>query len=341
MDVLSPAVRTKAGPNRCTASPDEELARLRAQVAWLQAERAALWWAASHDELTGLANRRLFCTLAPPLLHNGGPGVVIVVDLNGFKPINDTLGHDVGDAVLQVVAQRLTSCIGHDVVARLGGDEFTCVLTRPPPIAPGEPSAHWWRPAVAALAATIAEPMPVAGHLLHVTASIGVALARDDVLIAELLRRADLAMYHAKANGDCYAVWGTYTGRAPVRPPAPRIAEVTLSRNVRRPSAPTCDPRQRDPVEVAPAGTYRRNDPVWVYREGAWRPGVVESASHRAVMATYRHTESTGTVVDTMTAEYVLVRHAADTQLDRQARGGQEREQPDLPHLADQTPLAS
>jgi diguanylate cyclase (GGDEF)-like protein len=172
----------------------------------LEAERASLWWAACHDELTGLANRRLFCTLAPPLLRAGRPAVLVVLDLNGFKPINDTLGHDVGDLVLQTVARRMTACARHTVVARLGGDEFASVLASPQ----HEPSPHWWRPAVATLAATIAEPMPVADHQLSVTASVGVAPAHDEVLITELIRRADLAMYHAKANGHCYAAWDGY-----------------------------------------------------------------------------------------------------------------------------------
>jgi diguanylate cyclase (GGDEF)-like protein len=383
MDVLSPAARTYVGPKQRALPTEAELARLRAQVAWLQAERAALWWAVGHDELTGLANRRLFCTLAPSLLSMGRPGVVVVLDLNGFKPINDTLGHEVGDWVLQIVAQRLAACPGYDLVARLGGDEFTGVLTSPDREAP----THWWRPAVTALAAAIAEPMPVAGRIVSVTASIGVALAHDDAPIGDLLRCADLAMYHAKGSGGCYAVWGrqvangagighsrgerpavqprdahreaiTASGQdpvsavaagsdvgvrsdvaagpevavgpdvatrpespAPCAPHPPRIIEITLTPMPRTPggapSVPTPVPHLRDPADVAQSGTYRRGDPVWVYREGAWRPGVVESASRQAVMATYRHARGMGTVVDTMTAEYVQVRYAADAQLDR------------------------
>ncbi|OLB79087.1 MAG: hypothetical protein AUI14_11485 [Actinobacteria bacterium 13_2_20CM_2_71_6] len=308
-------------------SAEAELSRLRAQVAWLQAERAALLWAVGHDELTGLANRRLFCTLAPALLDAGRPAVVIVLDLNGFKPINDTLGHEVGDWVLQIVAQRMASCAGYDLVARLGGDEFTGVLTS----RHLEPAEHWWRPAVTALVAAIAEPMPVAGQILHVTASVGVAHAPDEVPVGELLRRADLAMYRAKVGGGGYAAWGTHVvdgadpalprGQRAISRRGTRTVEFTLFPTLQSaggdPAPPTCDPHERDPADLVPASAYQRNDPVWVYRDGAWRPGVVESASYRAVMATYRHAGGTGTVVDTMTAEYVLARDADDAQLDR------------------------
>jgi diguanylate cyclase (GGDEF)-like protein len=216
MDVLRSAARIRPGPRQRAQPPEAELARLREQVAWLRAERAALWWAVGHDELTGLANRRLFSTLAPSLLGDGRPAVVIVVDLNGFKPINDTFGHEAGDLVLRIVAQRLAFCVGDDLVARLGGDEFTAVLTS----AHRESPAQWWRPVVTTLSAAIAEPMPVAGQLLGVTASIGVATAHDEVRVDELLRRADRAMYHAKASGGSYAAWDTRAVNDD-RPPAP------------------------------------------------------------------------------------------------------------------------
>lgn len=331
MDVLRPAVRTGVGPQRCAPATDAELVRLRAQVAWLQAERAALWWAVGHDELTGLANRRLFCSVAPPLLRTGRPAAVVVLDLNGFKPINDALGHEVGDWVLQIVAQRLATCDGYRLVARLGGDEFAGVLISPH----REAGARWWQPAVTALAAALAAPIPLAGRILTVTASIGVAPADDGAPIGELLRRADLAMYHAKASGGCYAMWVRQQadridpawrgcGQPAVEPadgPTGRTIEIILCPAGWQPSAgvatPTCDPYERNPADVAPANTYRRDDPVWVHRQGAWRPGVVESASGHAVMATYRCAGGTGTVVDTMAAECVLARSAADAQLDR------------------------
>jgi hypothetical protein len=98
-----------------------------------------------------------------------------------------------------------------------------------------------------------------------------------------------------------------------------RFVELTLSSGAEQTRAgscaPTCGPQQRNPTDVAPAGTYHRGDPVWVHREGAWRPGVVESASATAVRATYRW-EGMGTAVDTMTACHVVVRAVADPQLD-------------------------
>lgn len=358
MEILSPAVVVNAEPQRATARAEAELAQLRTQVAWLQAERAALWWAVGHDDLTGLPNRRLFYTLAPPLLRAGRPAVVMVLDLNGFKPINDRFGHDTGDSVLRLVAQRIASCSGDNLVARLGGDEFAAVLTSPHP----QTREDWWRPAVARLSAAIAEPMPVAGRTLTVTASIGIAPAHGDVLIDDLMRFADLAMYQAKVTGRSHLAWAMDAvndtaahpsgqrrplrhgdhcreaitarhsdpdaataaqspGQGQSRRRSPQVVELTVfvagQQTGGDMSAPTCDPIRRDPSDVAPASTYHRGDPVWVHRNRAWRPGVVEGAASTAVMVTYRCAEGRGTAVDTMSAQYVVPRADVDAQLDR------------------------
>jgi diguanylate cyclase (GGDEF)-like protein len=365
MEILIHSVRIDAEPpQHSTARAEAELARLQAQVAWLQAEREVLSWAVGHDELTGLANRRLFNTLAPPLLRERGhSAAVLVLDLNGFKPINDRFGHEVGDMVLRLVAWRIASCAGDSLVARLGGDEFAAVLTSPDPQA----REGWWRRAVTRLSAAVAEPMPVAGSVLTVTASIGIAPAHGDALIGELLHCADLAMYQAKVTGRSHVVWAAGAVDDTTRNPLPGQRLPRGRRDPRReavtaghsepdagievesagqghgqrltslvvelavfPAArqtrgemptPTCDPVQRDPSDVAPASTYHRDDPIWVHRHGAWRPGVVEDASPRAVMTTYRCAEGRGTGVDTVSAEYVLPRSDVDAQLDRTTSG--------------------
>jgi hypothetical protein len=79
---------------------------------------------------------------------------------------------------------------------------------------------------------------------------------------------------------------------------------------------PTIDPNLRDPAEVAPTDSYQPTDPVWVYRGGVWRAGVVEAASTRAAMVTYRPSGARGTGVDTLTARYVLARADIDPHLD-------------------------
>ncbi|HVE73247.1 MAG TPA: EAL domain-containing protein [Thermoanaerobaculia bacterium] len=155
---------------------------------------------AYHDALTGLANRRLFqehLSLALALAQRREKTVaVLFLDLDHFKVINDSLGHSVGDALLQHVAARLRNAVRDgDTVARVGGDEFTIVLQ--------ELSA----PQEAAIVAqkvlrTIAAPMEISGHRLYVTASIGITISPNDGEDAEtLLKNADAAMYRAKGEG--------------------------------------------------------------------------------------------------------------------------------------------
>jgi len=155
---------------------------------------------AYHDALTGLANRRLFqehLSLALALAQRREKTVaVLFLDLDHFKVVNDSLGHSVGDSLLQQVATRLKNAVREgDTVARVGGDEFTIVLQ------------ELTEPQDAAIVAqkvlrTIAAPMDVDGHRLLVTTSIGITLFPTDGEDAEtLLRNADAAMYRAKAEG--------------------------------------------------------------------------------------------------------------------------------------------
>lgn len=159
------------------------------------ASRAHLEHAATHDALTGLLNRAALTeTLSRPGRHRS-PAALLFLDLDGFKAINDTFGHPVGDEVLQVVSDRLTRNMrDRDVIARLGGDEFVVVLTAPctPEQAQG---------AAERLLTGLQAPMPSSVGPLHVSASIGLVTALGDASPEALLERADQVMYQAKRAG--------------------------------------------------------------------------------------------------------------------------------------------
>jgi diguanylate cyclase (GGDEF)-like protein/PAS domain S-box-containing protein len=152
------------------------------------------------DPLTGLPNRRLFedrLAIALAQAHRYRHRLaVIFVDLDRFKPVNDTLGHAVGDALLRAVAKRLTSCVREgDTVARLAGDEFTLLL---PGIHYAEDVATISRKLLDALR----RPFTLDGHDVRVTASGGIALYPEDGENEEtLVKSADTAMYRAKERG--------------------------------------------------------------------------------------------------------------------------------------------
>jgi diguanylate cyclase (GGDEF)-like protein len=154
---------------------------------------------ATTDPLTGLANRAAFhqslvAMLAQPERRGTMPAVLFV-DLDDFKDVNDTHGHAAGDALLCVVADRLRETVRPgDVVARLGGDEFALLLN-------GVPD---WAAALAVAeraVATLGTPAQILGHRLHLSASVGLALAEDGCDAEALVRHADLAMYTAKGKG--------------------------------------------------------------------------------------------------------------------------------------------
>ncbi len=163
-----------------------------------------LRYEATHDELTGLPNRTLFAERLERVLGSG-PGAdrfgLCYLDIDGFKAVNDSLGHAVGDQLLVSVAERLQSCAtapGH-LVARIGGDEFVALITNP---AGTEEVTELARQALAALAT----PITVEGRELSVRASIGVVEGRSGELgPAEVMRSADITMYRAKdAGGNRY-----------------------------------------------------------------------------------------------------------------------------------------
>jgi diguanylate cyclase (GGDEF)-like protein len=151
----------------------------------------------SHDALTGLANRALFTSRAArAVAESAAPGrlAVALVDLDDFKGINDRLGHQVGDAVLIAVGERLRTCVRpDDLVARLGGDEFAVLLVEASP----PESARIAEAFIDALSV----PVRAAGYDLLVRASIGLARHVVDADAGDLLRWADVAMYAAKEAG--------------------------------------------------------------------------------------------------------------------------------------------
>ncbi len=155
---------------------------------------------AHFDSLTGLPNRALFRDrLATALAQIGRrrtPIGLLFVDLDRFKKVNDTLGHDAGDALLRVAARRLAAVVRQtDTVARLGGDEFAVVL-------PDLHGAHAAGQVAEKIVRAFRVPFGVDGHELHVTPSIGIAVAPGDGEDADvLIRNADVAMYQAKEQG--------------------------------------------------------------------------------------------------------------------------------------------
>ncbi|MFN8037723.1 MAG: sensor domain-containing diguanylate cyclase [Acidimicrobiales bacterium] len=154
--------------------------------------------AARHDQLTELPNReQFFGRLRSVLGRTPGQPVasVLYVDLDGFKPVNDTYGHGVGDRLLEVVARRLQQSVrGADLVARLGGDEFAVVC-------PGLVSLDEAGDLADRLIATVAEPVLIDGERIAVGASAGVALGRGHEDPDMVLNRADQALYEAKRAG--------------------------------------------------------------------------------------------------------------------------------------------
>ncbi|MDQ6669775.1 MAG: diguanylate cyclase [Chloroflexota bacterium] len=164
-------------------------------------------FAALHDSLTGLPNRRMLRERLQTTIAVGGdvvvPTAVLLLDLDDFKQVNDTLGHVMGDALLREVGQRLTSTVRtSDLVSRLGGDEF-CVLLPDTTLVGAQQVA-------ASLLEVIDQPFVLESHVISIGVSIGVALYPDHGLTPDaLMRSADLAMYAAKrgqAGSSVYTI---------------------------------------------------------------------------------------------------------------------------------------
>ena len=152
------------------------------------------------DELTGLANRRKF--LAELEIFRNGEGSLLILDLDGFKEINDTFGHEVGDQLLRQVATRFSRALPSSaLLARLGGDEFGALIR----------GSEGFESALA-LRATLSYPFTIATNQVKLDVSIGQALNDPDKPSNELLHRADLAMYEAKRSGAGAVCWRSSLG---------------------------------------------------------------------------------------------------------------------------------
>ena len=155
---------------------------------------------AMHDALTGLANRHCIVEELNQFLQGGGyeqgAGYLFFIDLDDFKHINDSLGHQGGDELLRVVAKRLMGVMrSGDVVARLGGDEF-CVFVRT------LPNDGTYRALAEKMLSIVAEPVRIGDNLVRVTLSIGVvAIPEHGTSLEQVMQNADIAMYHAKHDG--------------------------------------------------------------------------------------------------------------------------------------------
>ena len=183
-----------------TAELAEANTQLQEEVFERMRAEQRIWHVAHHDALTGLPNRALLHDRLDQVLahaeRNGHRVAVMFVDLDRFKSINDTLGHDVGDELLKSVAARLQEVVrAADTVSRLGGDEFVIVL---PDVVAIEDAATVAEKVVAVLAPAVT----INGHELRATPSIGISLFPDDGKDAyTLMKNADTAMYFAKSEG--------------------------------------------------------------------------------------------------------------------------------------------
>ncbi|SFN19033.1 PAS domain S-box-containing protein/diguanylate cyclase (GGDEF) domain-containing protein [Formivibrio citricus] len=170
-----------------------------------KAAESRIEYLAFYDQLTRLPNRRLLLDRLQRAMavssRRGTEGALLVIDLDDFRGLNDTFGHDQGDTLLQLVAERLKACVREgDTVARLGGDEFVMMLEGLSSVP--EEAAEQSKIIAETILETLNQPYLLANREHHSTSSIGVTLFSDQKNnIDELLKRADLAMYKAKQAG--------------------------------------------------------------------------------------------------------------------------------------------
>jgi diguanylate cyclase (GGDEF)-like protein/PAS domain S-box-containing protein len=160
-----------------------------------RADEERIWNLAHRDELTGLPNRTLFQSRIDAMMEGGRKGALLLLDIDHFKEVNDTLGHASGDALLVCLANRLRACVpGSGIICRLGGDEFAVLL----------PSANAEEAAAAAqrILVVVREPVESEADVIRPRATIGVALVPEHgATPSEIMKSADIALYNGKAEG--------------------------------------------------------------------------------------------------------------------------------------------
>ena len=188
--------------------------QLKKEIVQREKSEAESKYLAYHDALTGLGNRVLFREGLSRAIESipvtSGKLAILFIDLDGFKSVNDTLGHSVGDTLLKVIASRLRDLItDQDFIARLGGDEFAILQV-------GQEQPNASSLLATRIIKTISQVCDVDGHEVTVGASIGITFSssnKDDS--EELLRNADLAMYRAKSDGrGSFRFFDPYKSRA-------------------------------------------------------------------------------------------------------------------------------
>ena len=187
-----------AAPSSSVSEIDDISSAFQQMSGAIQESTDSLVHRAFHDTLTGLPNRALFLsgfTRALNLAQRKNRVAVLFLDVDRFKYLNDTLGHAVGDQLLSVFSQRLVGAAEGQLVARLGGDEFTVLVQSTNAQATALRIAE-------RILYSLQRPFSLSGHEMFVSASIGLAVsAQSDRTSTELLRKADIALYRAKAEG--------------------------------------------------------------------------------------------------------------------------------------------
>jgi diguanylate cyclase (GGDEF)-like protein len=218
--------------HRTDVGGDDELTRVgdafNDMASKLHGTRFELQQQALHDVLTGLPNRALFMERVgrakDRVTLEGGSFALLYLDLDGFKAVNDSCGHHVGDELLQVAASRMRACLGPgDTLARLGGDEFAVVL---------DDTQEATATVVAGRLVHALGDTVITGRDLSIGVSIGITTGAADDDIEDLLRQADSSMYSAKVAGG--SAWAVFDREQPIDHSWPQPLRTELQRAVER-----------------------------------------------------------------------------------------------------------